>query len=119
MLYEFTDLYNKESGLAELKAEELKTKIILIHDAVFVLYKALTKIEVSATKLSCENVDAWPYGSTLSSFMKTVNKNIIIFLLILVKSYLYQNPQIYKLNVLRDKYVRYNNEVLIQIENKK
>lgn len=77
MLYEFTDLYNKESGLPEIKAEELKTKLVLIYDAVYVLYKALTKIEVSATRLSCNNVKAWSYGSTLLSFMKTVCTNIL------------------------------------------
>ncbi|CAH0720017.1 unnamed protein product, partial [Brenthis ino] len=70
ILYEFTDLYNKESEQSE-SAETLKTKLILIHDAIFVLYKGLSKVNVTISSLSCNNAEAWFYGSSLITFMKT------------------------------------------------
>lgn len=71
ILYEFTDLYNKESEQSG-SAETLKTKLVLIHDAIFVLYKGLSKINVTISSLSCNNAEAWFYGSSLITFMKTV-----------------------------------------------
>ncbi|CAK1585397.1 unnamed protein product [Parnassius mnemosyne] len=72
-LWYFTDMFNKESGLA-LESDQLKSKILLIHDAVLIFRKATEKMKKYFTKpvdLSCENFTSWNQGSSLLNFMKT------------------------------------------------
>ncbi|CAH2241762.1 jg16326 [Pararge aegeria aegeria] len=69
-LWEFTTSYNAESPNI-LKPENLKTEIILIYDAVLMLYEALSKVNVTTQELDCEQYGSWAYGSTLLNFMKT------------------------------------------------
>ncbi|XP_026733766.1 glutamate receptor ionotropic, kainate 3-like isoform X1 [Trichoplusia ni] len=69
-LWNFTYLFNQETGKA-LEAEELKTILLLIYDAVEVFAAAIKKVNVEAQQLSCANYDAWIYGSSLMNFMKT------------------------------------------------
>ncbi|XP_041979925.1 glutamate receptor ionotropic, kainate 3-like [Aricia agestis] len=69
-LWEFTDLYNNETG-DMLESAALETKVVLVHDAVKTLYSALSKLQVQPASLSCENYDAWMYGSSVMNFIKT------------------------------------------------
>nr|QZH55028.1 ionotropic glutamate receptor 6 [Achelura yunnanensis] len=69
-LWKFTDLYNKKA-LKSFQPEELKTSVLLIHDAVLIFFFAIDKVAVTAKSLSCDNFDTWEDGSTLINFMKT------------------------------------------------
>ncbi|XP_046977860.1 glutamate receptor ionotropic, kainate 3-like [Vanessa cardui] len=69
-LYEFISFYNEESG-ESLAPENLKTKVVLIHDAILMLYQAMTKVTVVPTSLSCDSYESWTYGTTLLNVMKT------------------------------------------------
>ncbi|KAJ8716643.1 hypothetical protein PYW07_003270 [Mythimna separata] len=69
-LWNFTMTFNQETGKT-LEAEELKTQLLLVHDAVEIFAAAIKKVHVEAEQLSCENYKAWDYGSTLLNFMKT------------------------------------------------
>ncbi|XP_068617322.1 glutamate receptor ionotropic, kainate 2-like [Battus philenor] len=73
VLWNFTDNFNKESGLA-FESDQLTSEILLIHDAVLVFAKATEKMKHGLTKpegLSCENGTSWSHGSSLLNFMKT------------------------------------------------
>lgn len=75
-LHNFTTALNNETG-SEFNVEQLKTKVLLIYDAVKVFYEAIKKMEnVSTTSLSCDNYETWSQGSTLLNFMKTVSTKI-------------------------------------------
>ncbi|XP_072932713.1 glutamate receptor ionotropic, kainate 3-like [Epargyreus clarus] len=65
----FTDALNEETGTFE--AETLKTKLILVHDAVMVFYEAINKLQVLTKSLVCQSYEAWTYGSSVLNFMKT------------------------------------------------
>ncbi|CAH0752640.1 unnamed protein product [Diatraea saccharalis] len=70
-LWNFTYQFNVETGKS-LQPEEIKTELVLIHDAMQVFSAALEKlINVQTQSLSCENYDAWMYGSSLLNFMRT------------------------------------------------
>lgn len=56
-----------------LEPEQVKTEVVLIHDAVKVIATALTKVNVTPTGLDCEKFEEWVYGSSLLNFMKTVS----------------------------------------------
>lgn len=72
-LWEFTEQYNEETGKT-LLPEQLKTELLLVHDAIQVFSAALEKLEgVVSQSLNCENYDAWMYGSSLLNFMRTVS----------------------------------------------
>lgn len=82
-LDEFLSSYNEESGNT-LAPESLRSKVVLIHDAIFMLYQAVSKINIKSVivkpkSLDCEKYESWIYGSTLLNVMKTVCfLNIII-----------------------------------------
>ncbi|XP_047025434.1 glutamate receptor ionotropic, kainate 3-like [Helicoverpa zea] len=69
-LWNFTSTLNLETGKT-FKPEQLKTQVLLIHDAVEVFAAAFKKVKVQPETLSCENYQAWSFGSTLLNFMKT------------------------------------------------
>lgn len=52
--------------------EEISTEVLLVHDAVLIIARALTKVKVVSRELQCEEYDSWVYGSTMMNFMKTV-----------------------------------------------
>ncbi|KAJ2951076.1 hypothetical protein O0L34_g5456 [Tuta absoluta] len=72
-LWEFCNEYN--NTIETIEAQDLKTKVVLIYDAVKVFFEAVQKINVSETisaqKLSCDAYETWVSGSTLLNFMKT------------------------------------------------
>lgn len=70
-LTEFTAKFNEGTG-QDLEPDQIKTEILLIHDAVLVIKAAMKKVKVIPSQLSCENYDSWFYGSSLLNFMKTV-----------------------------------------------
>ncbi|CAG4929969.1 unnamed protein product [Colias eurytheme] len=76
MLYNYTAQFNEASGYT-LEPDNIKTKIVLIHDAVMVFANALSKVrylrrrEIEPAQLNCEFYQSWVYGSTLIDFMKT------------------------------------------------
>lgn len=77
-LWNFTAQFNQAFNNSEetlILPEQLKTKVMLIHDAVKIFSTALDKINttITPTQLSCENYSSWKYGSTLLNFMKTVS----------------------------------------------
>ncbi|XP_050679076.1 glutamate receptor ionotropic, kainate 2-like isoform X2 [Leptidea sinapis] len=69
-LWDFTARYNEETGYS-LDPENMKTKILLIHDAVKMFSKALSKVAATAASLNCELYESWTYGSSIFNFMKT------------------------------------------------
>lgn len=74
MLWNFTEYFNRESGLA-LESDQLSSQILLIHDAVITFSKATQKMKYGLKNpedLSCENYTSWTHGSSLLNFMKTV-----------------------------------------------
>ncbi|CAH2084754.1 unnamed protein product [Euphydryas editha] len=85
-LNDFLSAYNEESGNI-LSAENLRSKVVLIHDAIFMLYQAMSKVNaknviVKTISLDCEKYESWIYGSTLLNVMKTnkiegITRNII------------------------------------------
>ncbi|XP_013191596.2 glutamate receptor ionotropic, kainate 3 [Amyelois transitella] len=70
VLWEFTDSLNNNTG-NEAKPEEIKTNVLLIHDAILVFNASLKKLNVTSSKLSCDNSVAWEHGSSLLNFMRT------------------------------------------------
>ncbi|CAG9133262.1 unnamed protein product [Plutella xylostella] len=69
-MWEYTADLNEETGQTR-EPEEIKTEVVLIHDAVKVFYEALKKVAVEPQELSCDNYDSWAYGSSLLNFMRT------------------------------------------------
>ncbi|XP_045449719.1 glutamate receptor ionotropic, kainate 3-like [Melitaea cinxia] len=86
LLDEFLSSYNEESGNM-LSPESLRSKVVLIYDAIFMLYQAVSKINIKSVivkpmSLDCEKYESWIYGSTLLNVMKTnkiegITRNII------------------------------------------
>lgn len=72
MLWEFTDSLNNNTG-NEALAEEIRTNVMLIHDALLVFNASLKKVNVTSSKLSCGDSNAWEHGSSLLNFMRTVS----------------------------------------------
>ncbi|XP_053605086.1 uncharacterized protein LOC128672163 [Plodia interpunctella] len=70
MLWEFTDSLNNNTG-NEALAEEIRTNVMLIHDALLVFNASLKKVNVTSSKLSCGDSNAWEHGSSLLNFMRT------------------------------------------------
>ncbi|CAH4033917.1 glutamate receptor ionotropic, kainate 3-like [Pieris brassicae] len=81
-LWDFTAEYNEETGNTEAV---IKTKAMLIHDAVLIFANAWSKVNylrqnevqhhIEAESLNCDLYDSWVYGSTLMDFMKTAKVN--------------------------------------------
>lgn len=73
---EYNQAYNNSEDMDIILPEQLKTKVMLIHDAVKVFSTALEIINttITPTQLSCEDYSSWKYGSTLLNFMKTVSR---------------------------------------------
>ncbi|XP_028033599.1 glutamate receptor ionotropic, kainate 2-like [Bombyx mandarina] len=69
-LWKFTIQFNTET-VQNLEPVQIKTEVLLIHDAVVVFNESLKKVNVTSTQLSCDNYDSWKYGSTLINFMRT------------------------------------------------
>ncbi|KAI5645988.1 ligand-gated ion channel domain-containing protein [Phthorimaea operculella] len=74
-LWKFCEEYN--NSIEAVEAQDLKTKVVLIYDAVKVFYEAVQKINISDTftlstqTLSCDSYETWISGATLLNFMKT------------------------------------------------
>ncbi|CAB3226816.1 unnamed protein product [Arctia plantaginis] len=61
-----------ESVFVATTPENIKTELVLIHDAVEVLAAGVAKIRgLEGQELSCEKFDSWIHGSSLLNFMKT------------------------------------------------
>ncbi|XP_049872669.1 glutamate receptor ionotropic, kainate 3-like [Pectinophora gossypiella] len=70
-LWQFTEQFNEKTGKG-IEPEQLKTKVILVHDAVKVIYEAVKKVhDIQPKALDCEMYEAWPHGSSLLNFMRT------------------------------------------------
>ena len=73
-------MWNFTEGMGSEHADEIKTKVVLIHDAVKVFYEAVKKMGdfTAARPLSCEDYESWSHGATLLNFMKTVSENTVL-----------------------------------------
>lgn len=72
-LQDFTNRFNEER-VKDLQPEQMKTELLLVHDATQVFSVALEKLKnVEATPLICGDYEAWMYGSSLLNFMRTVS----------------------------------------------